>query len=179
MLTLQSQVIKSTRNGYVFQWQDQLYQFQCLLFGLSSAPRVFTKMTRLRQLEMKIVSYIDGFLLITTTQEEARLQAKLIVEFFQQLGFQVKHSKSLLSPQQELEFLGVLVSPAFSLPPDKFKRLETKATQLLKKSSSQALISARKFIGTVNAAAVAIPPVPLFYSSFQRTKHHFQRMEGG
>ena len=102
------------------------------------------------------------------------------MEFFQQLGFQVKHSKSLRFPQQELEFLGVLVSPAFSLPPDKFKGLETKATQLLKKSFSQALILARKitqFIGTANAAAVAIPPVPLLYRSFQRTKHHFQRME--
>ncbi|XP_065892460.1 uncharacterized protein [Dysidea avara] len=169
-----------------FQWQDQLYQFQCLPFGLSSAPRVFTKVTCpivawLRQLGMKIMSYIDQ---ITTTQEEACLQAKLTVENFQRLDFQVHHSKSLLCPQQELEFLGVLVSsspPAFSLTPHKLKGLETKATQLLKKSSSQAFISAREiaqFIGTANAAAVAIPPAPLFYRSLLRTKHHFQRMGG-
>jgi len=159
-----------------FHWQHQPYQFQGLPFGLSSAPRVFTKATCpivawLRQLGMKIVSYIDDFLLITTTQEEARLQAKLMVEIFQLLGFQVNHSKSLLSPQQKLEFLGVLVSsspPAFSLPPHKLKGLKAKATQLPKKSSSQAPISAREitqFIGTANAVTVAILPAPLFYRS--------------
>ena len=106
-----------------------------------------------------------------------------MVEIFQRLGIQVNHSKSLLCPQQELEFLGVLVSsspPVFSLPPHKLKGLETKATQLLKKSSSQALISAREiaqFIGTANAAAVAIPPAPLFYRSLQRTKHPHPHME--
>ena len=134
---------------------------------------------------MKLVSYIDDFLLITSTQEEAQIQANLMVEIFQRLGFEINYTKSLLSPQQELEFLGVQVStspPAFSLPPHKLKSLETKATQLLKKSSSQASISVREiaqFIGTANTAAVAIPPAPLFYRSLQRTKHHFQKMEGG
>ena len=27
-----------------FSWQGQIYEFQCLPFGLSSAPRVFTKL---------------------------------------------------------------------------------------------------------------------------------------
>ena len=27
----------------VFQWQGQFYKFKCLPFGLTSAPRVFTK----------------------------------------------------------------------------------------------------------------------------------------
>ena len=165
----------------MFQWQGQLFQFQYLPFGLSPAPRIFINVTPpwLRQLGMKIVSYLES------TQEEAQVQAELMVEIFQRLGFEINYTKSLLSPQQELEFLGVQVStspPAFSLPPHKLKSLETKATQLLKKSSSQASISVREIaqsIGTANAAAVAIPPAPLFYRSLQRTKHHFQKMEGG
>jgi len=44
-----------------FQWQQQVYEFQCLPFGLSSAPRVFTKVTRpilawLRQLGIRMVA---------------------------------------------------------------------------------------------------------------------------
>ena len=92
------------------------------------------------------------------------MQAKLMVEIFQHLGSEINYTKSFLrSPQQELEFLRVQVSscpPTFSLPPHKLKGLETKATQLLKKSSPQASISVREiaqFIGTVNAAAVTIP----------------------
>jgi len=161
----------------MFQWQGQLFQFQYLPFGLSPAPRIFINVTPpwLRQLGMKIVSYLES------TQEEAQVQAELMVEIFQRLGFEINYTKSLLSPQQELEVQVRTSPPAFSLPPHKLKSLETKATQLLKKSSSQASISVREiaqFIATANAAAVTIPPALLFYRSLQRTKHHFQKMEG-
>jgi len=59
---------------------------------------------------MKIVSYIDDFLLIVPTQEEAQVQAKLMVEIFRHLGFTINYTKSLLSPLQELEFFEVQVS---------------------------------------------------------------------
>jgi len=77
-----------------------------------------------------------------------------MVEIFQHLDFMINYTKSLLSQLQELEFLGVQVSscpPTFNLPLHKLKGLETKATQLLKKSTSQASISVREiaqFIGS-------------------------------
>ena len=58
-----------------------IHQFQCLPFGLSSAPWVFTKVTQpivawLRQLGIRMVAYIDDFLLLAHTKEEAYLQAQ-------------------------------------------------------------------------------------------------------
>ena len=56
-----------------FHWPDQDYQFCCLSFGLSSAPRMFTKITRLivallRQLGVRLIAYIDDFLLFYSLQ---------------------------------------------------------------------------------------------------------------
>ena len=51
-----------------------MYQFNCLFFGLSSAPRVFTKIMRiviacLRQLGCQIIMYIDNNLIMASTKE--------------------------------------------------------------------------------------------------------------
>jgi len=173
-----------------FQWKEQIYEFQCLPFGLSSAPRVFTKVTRpivawLRQLGVRMVAYIDDFLLLAQSREEAHLQGQLMVTMFKALGFSINTEKSLLTPQQELEFLGVTVQsqpPTLHLPQIKMKAIKDRASQLLNRDASHQTITVREmaqFIGTANAAAVAIPPAPLFYRSLQMTKHFFQNQEGG
>ena len=52
-----------------FQFQGATYHFNCLPFGLSSAPRVFTKLMKpvtawLRQLGCRLISYIDDNLIM-------------------------------------------------------------------------------------------------------------------
>jgi len=118
------------------------------------------------------------------TKEEAHLQAQLIVIIFQALGFSINTKKSLLTPQQEIEFLGVVIQshpPTFHLPQHKLQVIKAKAIQLHKDATHQTITvrEIAQFIGTTNAAAVAIPPAPLFYRSLQATKHHFQNQEGG
>ena len=39
-------VAQRDRKFLCFQWQQKLFEFQCLPFGLSSAPRVFTKLLK-------------------------------------------------------------------------------------------------------------------------------------
>ena len=173
-----------------FHWRDQDYQFCCLPFGLSSAPRVFTKITRpivawLRQLGVRLIAYIDDFLLLAPSKEEAHVQAQLMTTVLQALGFSINNEKSTLVPCQEIEFLGVIVQshpPTLRLPQHKLQILKSKAQQLLHKDASHQTITARdlaQFIGTASAAAVAIPPGPLFYRSLQASKHHSQKQEGG
>ena len=55
-----------------FQWRNKLWQFTCLCFGLSSAPRIFTKVMKpatatLRNLGHISANYIDDSLLIGDT----------------------------------------------------------------------------------------------------------------
>ena len=59
-----------------FRWQKKSFQFNCLPFGLSSAPRVFTKALRpvigyLRNKGVRCVVYIDDILLMH--QDRAKL----------------------------------------------------------------------------------------------------------
>ena len=39
-------VARSDRQFLRFRWKEMLYEFQCLPFGLSSAPRVFTRLLK-------------------------------------------------------------------------------------------------------------------------------------
>ena len=56
-----------------FRWKDQTYQFNCLPFGLSCAPWVFTKITKavtavLREMGIKFVIYIDDILVMAESE---------------------------------------------------------------------------------------------------------------
>lgn len=58
-----------------FKFQNQTYEFQCLLFGLSSAPYVFTKLTRpvttyLRNRGHLMAIYLDDELSIDSTYKK-------------------------------------------------------------------------------------------------------------
>ena len=57
-----------------FTWKESLYQFQCLPFGLSCAPRVFTKVMKpvvafLRERGIKLIIYLDDLLIIYSCPE--------------------------------------------------------------------------------------------------------------
>lgn len=45
--TYLSELIKKEHRKYLpFTWKEKLYEFQCLPFGLSRAPRVFMKLLK-------------------------------------------------------------------------------------------------------------------------------------
>ena len=67
-----------------FQWQENLCQFRCLCFGLSSAPRVFTKLMKalipiLRRLNIVLILHLDDSLLIARTQEEITIARDTLI----------------------------------------------------------------------------------------------------
>ena len=77
----------------------KLYQFNCLPFGLASAPWVFTKTLRPvialgRELGMRLVVYIDDILLMAESKEKARDQANGLVYLMNCLGFTVNREKT-------------------------------------------------------------------------------------
>ena len=62
--------IRSAHQKFLrFYWQGQTYQFQALLFGLSSVPLVFTKVLAhinawLRKQGIQIFVYLDNILIV-------------------------------------------------------------------------------------------------------------------
>ena len=97
-----------------FSWQGQMYEFQCLPFGLSSAPRVFTKLLKpvtalLRQRGLRLILYLDDMLLMAQSKFELKAFVKLVPQFLQLLGFNINWGKSVLPPTQRIQFLGFTV----------------------------------------------------------------------
>ena len=115
-----------------FQFKNVTYQFKCLPFGLTSAPRVFTKVLKplvayVRRLGLRICIYIDDMLILNSQREGAIRDASLMIYLLENLGFVVNMDKSILLPSQEMEFLGVLVNSItmnLSLPDNKVLNLQ-------------------------------------------------------
>lgn len=98
-----------------FIWQGQRYQFTCLPFGLRTAPRVFTKVTKpviseARERGIRTVIYIDDTIIMSRCPEQASRDTTFLQHTFSDLGFNVNLEKSALSPSQELEFLGFILN---------------------------------------------------------------------
>ena len=88
-----------------FVWRDNLYQYVCLPNGLSSAPRMFTKLLKpvfkvLREKGLLSSAYIDDLYLQGDTFHECHENALNTVKLLRDLG------TSCLHPSQQLEYLG-------------------------------------------------------------------------
>ena len=83
-----------------FRWQGKMYQFNCLPFGLSSAPWIFNKATKpvvtiLRTLGMRIIIYIDNILVMAPSKELAQEHTECLIFLLENRGFTVNRQKSL------------------------------------------------------------------------------------
>ena len=59
-----------------FEWNSTLFEFICLPFGLSSAPRVFTKVLKpfvgsIRNKGIRLVIYLDDMAIISSSRERS------------------------------------------------------------------------------------------------------------
>uniref|UniRef100_A0A452H4A0 Protein-serine/threonine kinase n=1 Tax=Gopherus agassizii TaxID=38772 RepID=A0A452H4A0_9SAUR len=114
------------------------FQYRVLAFGLSTAPRVFSKLLAvvtayLRKKGVIIFPYLNDCLLKASTFDEALRFTQLTIDCFQSLGLQINKSKSTLSPTQHLEFIGASLDSTTklaSLPPDRFNTIKLLATRL-------------------------------------------------
>jgi Reverse transcriptase (RNA-dependent DNA polymerase) len=107
-------------------------------FGLSSAPRAFTKILKvvmafLRKKGIRIIIYLDDILILNGPREGLLADLELVVELLHALGFIVNQDKSVFFPTQIIEYLGLVVSSI-----DSFALSATKA-EAVKKMCKSAL----------------------------------------
>jgi len=94
-----------------FMYKGILYRFQAMPFGLSTAPRIFTRMTKvvaahLRRRGIQIFMYLDDWLIVSSSREQALLDLEVTLRVTQDLGWVVNFKKSNLIPTQSPIFLG-------------------------------------------------------------------------
>ena len=84
-------------------WKNQYYVFRVCLFGLASAPRIFTKLqksvfTWLRYQGIRCCYYIDDSLCMNQDFDCCQKDTKIITDTLDQLGFTINQEKSVLIP---------------------------------------------------------------------------------
>ena len=158
-----------------FMCRGRLYEFQCLPFGLTSAPRTFTKVMKpvmavLRRRGIRSMIFLDDLLLLSSSKEELAEITKEVIILLQRLGFLINEEKSTLLPTQKMAYLGFLldsVRMTNSLPPDKLEAIVEDCRRTL----VQTHVSVRDMARLIGRMSQAILPAPLFYRNLQRAKN--------
>lgn len=159
-----------------FTFKGTSYQFKVLPFGLSSAPRVFTKLTRVvvlycRRLAMRVILYLDDSLLLARPRQVALQHRDILLELLQRLGWVVNWAKSDLAPTQSWEFIGLQWSSrdmTVSLPQDKLQVIHSSADTMLQLPAHPTCRRVQRFLGRTNFAATAVPRAKLQVRALQR-----------
>ncbi len=133
-------VAKEHQKFLRFFWKGILYQYVCLPFGLSSAPRVFTKIlkpliARLRALGIRLIIYLDDILIMGSSREETIDHVRITINLLQSVGFLISWEKSVLFPSQTIEYLGLDIDSrvlTLALPPSKVDSIIGLCESLLK-----------------------------------------------
>ena len=157
-----------------FLWEEKCYKFTCLPFGLSSAPRAFTKLMKpvvgfLRQVGCRLIIYLDDLLILHQDKVQIQQMIPLICQLFECLGLIINHNKSLLEPTQRLEFLGFKIhtqSMTLSIPQEKIRKIQQDARRLMVKTSVS-VSEVAQFVGKATATMRALPTAPLHYRALQ------------
>lgn len=160
-----------------FRWEGKMYEYQCLPFGLTSAPRTFTKvmkpiMALLREKGVRCLIFIDDILILATARQELILILQEVITLLRLLGFTINMEKSELTPTQRIQYLGFRIDSramTLSLPDNKVKKLLQECKRAL--SVQMTVRSIARLIGRMSAATQAILPAPLYYRALQRIKN--------
>ncbi len=169
-----------------FRWRNNLWQFTCLCFGLSSAPRIFTKIMKpatgmLRSKGHISSNYLDDSLLIGDSEDECSRNVHDRCHLMERLGFVINETKSIRNPTQTLEFLGFVINTvdmSVCLPVRKVSSIVTSCVNLVnQKQPTIWLVS--QVIGKLISCFPAVPIGPLFYRHLEIAKDFALKLSDG
>lgn len=149
-------IAQEYRKYLKFRWRGKLYQFTCIPNGLACAPRLFTRLLNsvfayFRQQQWSCFQYIDDSIIIHPSFEKCRDITIKIAEILKKLGFYVHESKSCLTPDTKIVFLGFNIdSVNMTVTPTegKINKICSAASALLQKNKA----SIREVAGVVGLA---------------------------
>lgn len=167
----------NSRKYLRFMWQGERWQFAALPNGLSTAPRLFTKLLKpvfaeLRKAGHTVIGYLDDTIIIGETKEKLKESVSATTKILSELGFLIHTKKSVLIPTRELTFLGFILnteSMIVKLPQTKAQEVIDSCRELMGTYLPSIRMVAR-VIGKVIATFPAVEYGPLYYRSMERDK---------
>ena len=156
-----------------FAFQNRVYCYVCMPFGLSSAPRKFTKLMKpiiifLREKGIVLIIYIDD-IWVTAQSYHSCLQSVLTTaRLLSSLGFLINRKKSKPEPSQCVHVLGYIVnsvSMRVYLPKRKEEDIITCCKTVL--SQTVSIRTVAKVLGKIVAS----------FPAFQLARAHYRYLE--
>ena len=102
----------SSRKYLRFAFENKVYQFQVLPFGLNTAPQVFTRLghkvtSYLHRQGISVIPYLDDWLIHHPNRKVLLLHQAQLINMLDLVGFVLNRKKSELDLTQDLQFLGI------------------------------------------------------------------------
>ena len=169
-----------------FIWNDKLLQYTVLPNGLSSAPRLFTKIMKpvlasLRQEGHLVSCYIDDIFILGDSYEDCLFSLEQTAKLLSNLGFVINNEKSMTIPASKVNVLGFYidsVSMRVTLTEDKIDNVSDLCYNLL----NSKVITIRflaQVIGKIVSCFPAVRFGPLFFRNLEYEKVKGLKKRGG
>lgn len=160
-----------------FKFNNNLYNYNCLPFGLATAPYVFTKLLKpvmefCRSKGILCVIYLDDILIFGNSFQECSKNVLTIKNIIEKLGFFINYEKSFLTPSKECKYLGFIFDSTrmiIKLPSDKRHKIYNLILKFLDMKRCYLRDYAR-FIGILISACPAMDYAWLYTKRFERFK---------
>ena len=167
-------------------WRWKLFKFVCMPQGLACAPRVFTKLAKVRYSKLRAaghesVGYIDDSYLQGADFQECARNAQSSWKLFYDLGFIIHPIKSVLTPVQILVFLEFVLNSirmTVSLTQEKAQRLTEACSELLN-TAFPTIRSVAQIVGSMVAAFAGVQFGPLYYRQLEIDRANALKMNRG
>ena len=150
-----------------------VYQFRCLCFGPTSAPRVFTKLVsvvaaHLRQHSIRLAIYLDDWFGLNQEKIGMIKEREIILNRLMDLGFIINVEKSSLVPKQQITYIGGLfkLDQGLVLPtPERVAKLQETVRCLM--NGLPTAQQYMKLLGIIASCLELIPNARLFMRPIQ------------
>ena len=169
-----------------FKWNQKIYEFTALPNGLSSAPRVFTKITKvlfseLRKNGHQNTSYLDDCLLVGESCQECQNNVAETVRISEEAGFVIHPEKSVLFPTQNITYLGFVIDSVemrVTLTPERGEKLKFAVQQSLAPEMIT-IHQLAQLVGLMVASFPGVEHAQLFYRRCDNLKTKLLKLHKG
>ena len=161
-----------------FAFENRVYQFRVLPFGLNTAPQIFTRLGHmvtayLHRRGISVIPYLDDWLVHHPDRQVLLRHQALLLDTLDLVGFILNQKKSELDLTQDLQFLGIHLRLDLGkalLPESKALGIVACARHL---SSLEVLnyTQVSQLLGSLNSASGLIPLGRLYLRPLQRHFH--------
>ena len=164
-----------SRRLTTFDFDGQRFAYNVLPFGLSSSPRIFTKILKtvisfLRNKGVRLSFYLDDILICANSLKKVLSDLETTMSLLKDLGFRINLQKSCLSPSQEISHLGYIWNSSnltIRLPLEKVAKIKSLCQFCFSNPNKCNLRTLASLLGLLVNASNGFKFAPLHFRRFQ------------